>query len=119
MQTVNAPVIRTREDLQEALDRAAALFNAADGTPERDELEVLVTLIEAYERRYAEIATPAPAQVLRVLAEDRHLTLSDFVSVLGTEEDADAALNGSRPISADEALELHRRYGVPVDLLLS
>lgn len=118
MQTVVAPIIRSDADLEEAIERATTLFNSPEGSPERDELDVLVTLIEAYENRFHPIDTPTPAQVIRVLMEERNLSRADLAPVFGGLAKVSEVLSGKRALSKRMIRELHVRYNVPYELLM-
>jgi HTH-type transcriptional regulator / antitoxin HigA len=66
--------IRDRETHRAALTEIERLFDAPVGTPEFDLLEILVTLVEAYERKYEPILPPEPIEAILYYMESRGLT---------------------------------------------
>src|SRR3972149_8259472 len=87
--------IRNDDDLRAALRRLDAVFQAKVGTPEADEMEVLVTLIEAYENKHYPISPPDPVEAIKFRMEQQGLTLR-------------AELESAR--SAGFALPRHQEY---------
>ena len=76
--------IRTEEDYEAALAEVDKLMDAAPGTPEGDRLDVLVTLIEAYEARHWDIDPPDPIEAIRVRMEQKNLRQRDLVPMIGS-----------------------------------
>ena len=66
--------IRTKADYRAALKKVEALMGAAPATAAGERLDVLVTLIEAYERRHYPLDLPDPVEALRFVMEQRGLT---------------------------------------------
>ena len=89
--------IRNEVDYQAALREIENLIEAQPGTPEGDRLDVLVTLVEAYEARHFPIPEPDdPVQVLEYYMESRGLSRSDLVPYLGSKERVSEILNRKR-----------------------
>jgi len=94
-------------------------LNPEPGTPEGDRLEVLVTLVEAYEARNFPIPEPDdPVQVLEYYMESRGLKRSDLVPFLGSKERVSEVLNRKRGLSLQMIQRLHTGLGIPANLLI-
>ena len=100
--------IKTEADYQAALEEIERLFDAAPDTPEGDRLEVLVTLVEAYEEKHYTIPLPDPIEAIQYYMESRGLTRRDLESYIGSRGRVSEILKRKRPLS----IELIRRlYG--------
>ena len=104
--------IRTKRDYQAALKQVKALWNAPQGTPESDRLEVLALLIEAYERKHCPIEAPDPIDFLQHIMEARELTRKDLEPYMGSRARVAEVLNRVRPLT----LEMIRRLAVGLEL---
>ena len=111
--------IRTKSDYEAALKAADQLVDADPGTAHGDRLEVLVTLIEAYESSHFQIPEPEdPAGVLEYILQTRSLSRKDLIPYLGSKERVSEVLNGKRSLSLAMIRRLHTGLGIPADLLL-
>ena len=91
--------IRNDNDLRAALRRLDAVFQAGAGTLEADEMEVLVTLIEAYENKHYPIGPPDPIDAIKFRMEQQGLTARDLEAHLGPSGRVSELLNRKRPLS--------------------
>lgn len=71
-------LIRNDEELQAAFRQLEAIFQAEPGSPEADEMEVLVTLIEAYENKHYAITPPDPVEAIKFRMEQQDLSARDL-----------------------------------------
>jgi len=111
--------IRTETDYQAALKEVERLIDSQPGTPEGDRMDVLVTLIEAYEARHFPIPEPDdPVGVLEYYMESRGLSRSDLLPYLGSKERVSEVLNHKRGLSLEMIRRLHAGLGIPADLLV-
>ena len=111
--------IRTELDYQAALQEIENLLDSLPGTPEGDRLDVLVTLVEAYEARHFPIPEPDdPVAVLEYYLESRGLSRTDLVAFLGSKERVSEVLNRKRGLSLAMIRRLHSGLGIPADLLV-
>lgn len=111
--------IRTDFDHQAVLREIESLLGVQPGTPEADRLDVLVTLVEAYENRHFPIPEPDdPVAVLEYYLESRGLTRLDLVPYLGSKERVSEVLNRKRGLSLAMIRRLHAGLGIPADLLV-
>jgi HTH-type transcriptional regulator/antitoxin HigA len=111
--------IRNETDYQAALKEIEALFESKPGTPNGDRLDVLATLVEAYEAKNYPI--PKPDDVVGVLEyymESRGLSRSDLIAYLGSKERVSEVLNHKRGLSLEMIRRLHEGLGIPADLLV-
>ena len=110
--------IRTRREHQTALKEAEALWNAPEGSSAADRLEVLVLLIEAYEREHTPIADPDPIDFLRHLMEARELSRNDLEPFIGSRARVAEVLNRVRPLTLDMIRRLSAGLKIPADVLV-
>jgi HTH-type transcriptional regulator/antitoxin HigA len=110
--------IRNDRDHAEALARIDAIFAAAPGTSEFDELDVLATLIEAYERAHHPIDPPSPVEAIKFRMEQGQFTRADLVELLGSRAKVAEVLQHKRALSKVMIVRLHRKFAIPFDILL-
>ena len=112
--------IRTEQDYRTALTEISQLIDKdpAPGTPDGDRLDILGTLVEAYEARHYPIAPPDPIDALRLLMESRGMTVKDLVPYNGQTNRIYEILNRSRPLTLNMLYRLHD-LGIPAESLLS
>jgi HTH-type transcriptional regulator / antitoxin HigA len=104
--------IRNEEDYEAVLAEVNELMDAAPGTPEGDRLNVLVTLIEAYESRHREIDLPDPIEAIRVRMEQKNLRQTDLVPMIGSRGRVSEVLSRKRALT----LPMIRRLAEGLDL---
>lgn len=109
--------IRTEEDYQSALNRAAALLGH-ESQKDRDELEVLQALIERWERSRHSIEAATPAQAIKFRMEQTGMSQRDLVPYLGSKSRVSEILNGQRQPTVDQIRALHKHLGIPVGSLI-
>ena len=110
--------IRTDEDLERALARVDEIFHAKPGTPESDELDILVRLVESYEGEVCPIATPSPIDAIEFEMEQLGLTPRDLIPYIGSGEKVAEVLSGKRGITVAMARALHKNLNIPAEILL-
>ena len=110
--------IRSKREYQTALKQAEALWDAPQGTPEADRLEVLTLLIEAYERKHYAIEAPDPIDFLRHIMEARELTRKDLEPYIGSRARGAEVLNRVRPLTLDMIRRLAAGLDLPADVLI-
>ncbi len=111
--------IRSEADYQAALKEIDSLVESQPGTPEGDRMDVLVTLVEAYEAKHFPIPEPDdPVQVLEYYMESRGLTRTDLIPYLGSKERVSEILNRKRGLSLEMIRRLHTGLGIPAELLI-
>ncbi len=101
-----------------ALNAIDSLMGAAPDTPEGDELEVLVTLVEAYEAERWPIEAPDPISVIEHFMEARGLRQQDFAALIGSQPRAVEVLNRRRPLTLPMIRALSSNWNLPADVLV-
>ena len=117
MSTVIKP-IRTEEDHKRALARIDKIFDAEEGTPEGDELEVLVDLVMFYESKTVDIGFPDPISAIKFRMDQAGLTQRDLMPYIGSRSKVSEVLSGKRDLTLSMARALHQNLGIPADVLL-
>ena len=110
--------IRTEADHEAALEQVAALWGAASGTPEGDRLDVLATLIDAYEAKHHPIDPPDPIEAIKFRMEQQGMTRRDLEDIIGTRTRIAEVLNRKRGLSIGMIRRLHDRLGIPAEVLI-
>ncbi len=116
---MNIKPIRNDDDLQAAFQRLETIFQAEAGTPEADEMEVLVTLIEVYENKHYPIQAASPVEAIKFRMEQQGLTPRDLEPFLGPSGRVSEVLNGKRRLSLAMIKRLHDGLQIPYESLLS
>ena len=99
--------IRTEEDYDAALARISELFQAETGTPDGDERDVLVDLVEMYEEKHHPIGYPSPIAAIEFRMDQAGLTPRDLVPYIGSRARVSEVLSGKRAITMAMARALH------------
>ncbi len=115
---MNVKPIRTEADYRAALKEIEGLMSARKGSAEGDRLDVLATLVDAYERKHWPIDPPTPAAALRFCMEQRGLEPADLEPLIGHRSHAYKVLSGRRGISMKVTYRLHTELGIPAEILL-
>ena len=110
--------IKTEADYQAALEEIERLFDAAPDTPEGDNLEILTTLVEAYEDKHYAIPLPDPIEAIRYHMESRGLSRRDLEPYVGSRGRVSEILNRRRPLSIEMIRRLHAGLGIPAEVLI-
>ena len=110
--------IRTEEDHVSALKRIEALMCAAPGSVEGEELEILATLVDAYEAKYHAIDAPSPVAAIQFRIEQQGLSRKDLEPILGSRSRVSEILAGRRTLSLSMIRRLKYGLGISADLLI-
>ena len=115
---MNIKPIKTKADDRAALKEIETLMMARRNTPEGDRLDVLVTLVEAYERKHYAIDLPDPVEAIKFAMEQRGLSVKDLVPMIGAPNRIYEVLNRKRPLSLKMIWRLHKNLGIPAESLI-
>ena len=115
---MNIKPVRTRADHRAALKEIESLMNARANTPEGERLDVLVTLVEAYERKHFPMDMPDPVEAIKFVMEQRGLTVKDLESMIGRTNRIYEVLNRKRPLTLKMIWRLHQGLGIPAECLI-
>jgi HTH-type transcriptional regulator/antitoxin HigA len=112
--------IRNDNDHREALKAVAPYFdNEPDpGTEEGDRFEILLTLIEAYEKKHFPLAKPDPIEAIKFRMEQSGLAAKDLEPIIGRTNRVYEVLNRKRPLTLAMIRRLHRDLGIPTAILV-
>lgn len=111
--------IKTERDYQKALKEIRRLWDAKPNTPKGDRLEVLVTLVEAYEQKHYRVEPPDPVEAIKFRMEQLGLKSSDLAKILGGRSRVSEILNRKRKLTVDMMRSLRKRLDIPAESLLS
>lgn len=110
--------IRCEADYREALADVERLWGTESGTPEGDRLDVLATLIDAYEAEHFPMDPPDPIEAIKFRMEQQGLTRRDLEPLIGTRTRVAEVLNGKRGLSIEMIRRLHDRLGISAEVLI-
>ena len=105
--------IRDDEDLKRVFRRLEKIFQAKDGTPQADERDVLVTLVEAYENKHYDFGPADPVEAIKFRMEQEGLTPRDLEPFIGQSGRVSEVLNGKRSLSLRMIKRLHDGLDIP------
>jgi len=115
---MNIKPVRTKADHRAALKEIESLMNARANTPEGERLDVLVTLVEAYERKHFPMDMPDPVEAIKFAMEQRGFTVKDLESMIGRTNRIYEVLNRKRPLTLKMIWRLHQGLGIPAECLI-
>lgn len=115
---MNIKPVRTRADYRAALKDIEALMPAKAGSPEGERLDVLVTLVQAYEARHFPMELPDPVEAIKFRMDQSGLAPKDLVPMIGQINRVYEILNRKRPLTLQMIRRLHRDLGIPAESLI-
>jgi HTH-type transcriptional regulator/antitoxin HigA len=110
--------IRTSKDHERAIKEVEALWGAKSGTPKGDRLDVLATLIDAWEAIHYPIDPPDPIEAIKFRMEQQGLTRKDLEGIIGTRARIAEVLSGKRELSIAMIRRLNEQLGIRADVLI-
>jgi HTH-type transcriptional regulator / antitoxin HigA len=110
--------IKTEEDYRMTLREVESLMRAEPGSPEGERLDVLVTLVEAYERQRFPLDLPDPVEAIKFVMDQRGLTVKDLEPLIGHANRVYEILNHRRPLTLKMIRNLHAELGIPAECLI-
>ena len=110
--------IKTEQDYRRTLEEIESLMTAKPDTPEGDRLDVLVTLVEAWEARNYPLDLPDPIDAIHYHMEQNGLAAKDLVIYIGNRNRVYEVLNRKRPLSLKMIWRLHKGLGIPAESLI-
>ena len=116
--TAEVRPIRTKRDYESALKEVERLWGAKAGTSEGDRLDVLATLVDAYEAERYPMDPPDPVEAIKFRMEQQGLTRRDLEEIIGTRTRIAEVLNRKRGLSIAMIRRLHERLGISADVLI-
>jgi HTH-type transcriptional regulator / antitoxin HigA len=110
--------IRNEADHERALREIERLWGAKEGTPEGDRLDVLTTLVEAYEEKHFPMDAPDPIEAITFRLEQQGLDHRALVGVIGGRSRVYEVMHRKRPLSLEMIRRLNARFGIPAEVLI-
>ncbi len=110
--------IKTKTDYQTVLKEIEALMDAKPRTSKGDRLEVLATLVEAYEAKHYSLDLPDPVEAIKYTMESKGLTVKDLEPMIGRSNRVYEILSRKRPLTLKMIWALHRKLGIPAESLV-
>jgi HTH-type transcriptional regulator / antitoxin HigA len=110
--------IKTRRDHYAAMKEIESLMDAKAGSREGDRLDILVTLVEAYERQHFPLDLPDPVEAIKFAMEQKGLAAKDLVPYIGQTNRVYEVLNRKRPLTLAMVWKLHAGLGIPAESLI-
>ena len=114
---MNIKPIKNEQNYTEALQKIESLMRAKPNTPQMDELEVLTTLVEAYEEKFYKIDAPDPIEAIKFRMEQEGLKQKDLVAIVGSKSRVSEVLNRKRKLTIEMIRSLHKHLHIPVESL--
>ncbi len=110
--------IKTKRDYRRALKEIEGLMAAKRGTLEGDRLDILVTLVEAWEAKHYPIDLPDPVEAIKYYMEQQSLEPKDLIPYIGNRNRVYEVLNRKRPLTLKMVWRLHAGLGIPAESLI-
>jgi len=114
---MNIKPIKSEEDYIATLNQIESLMDAKPNTPQMDELEVLTTLVEAYEAQHYVLDAPDPIEAIKFRMEQEGLKQKDLVSIVGSKSRVSEILNKKRKLTIEMIRNLHKQLHIPIESL--
>ncbi|MGO9738891.1 MAG: helix-turn-helix domain-containing protein [Desulfomonilaceae bacterium] len=111
--------IKTEADYEATLAEIEKLWESGADTPESDRLDILVTLVEAYETKHYPIDPPDPVEAIKFRMEQMGLTDKDLETYMGGRGSVTKILTRKLPLNLDMIRKLHKNLGISVEVLIS
>ncbi|GAA6620981.1 type II toxin-antitoxin system HigA family antitoxin [Scytonema sp. NUACC26] len=110
--------IKNEIDYRSALDEIERLFDAEPDTPEFNRLDILTTLVEAYEQQHYPIEALDPIEAILYYLESRGLSSHDLEPMIGSEKQVTEILNRQQALTLEMIRHLHQQLSIPADVLI-
>ena len=114
----NLKPIRSKADYEASMAEIERLWGARSGTPEGDRLDILATLVDAYENEHYPMDPPDPIEAIKFRMEQRCLTRKDLADILGSRTRVAEVLNRRRSLSINMIRRLHEKLEISVEVLI-
>ncbi len=114
---MNIKPIKNEEDYSQTLSYIESLMDAKQNTPQMNELEVLRTLVEAYEEQHYKIDVPDPIEAIKFRMEQEGLKQKDLVTIVGSKSRVSEIFNRKRKLTIEMIINLHKQLHIHVESL--
>jgi HTH-type transcriptional regulator / antitoxin HigA len=110
--------IKNQRDYRRALKAIEGLMMAKRNTPEGDRLDILVTLVEAWEQKRYPLDLPDPVEAIKFHMDQKGLEPRDLIRFIGSRNRVHEVLNRRRPLTLKMIRRLHEGLGIPAESLI-
>lgn len=110
--------IKTEADYREALKRLEVIFDAAIGTKESDEADILGLMVDEYEKKHYPIDAPDPIEAIKIRMEEMQLRQVDLVEAIGGKSRVSEIINRKRKLTVEMIRKLNKRLNLSAGLLI-
>jgi HTH-type transcriptional regulator / antitoxin HigA len=115
---MNWKVIKTKAQYKKAVKRLMEIFHADEGTPEGDELDLLLLLVKDYESRYIVLPSIDPIEVIKMKMKEKGMKAKDLEPIIGSKGHVSSILSGRRELTLKMAQKLKNFFQLPADIFL-
>ena len=117
---MNIRPVHSEQDYKAALKEISALVELDPdlGTSEGDHLDILVTLVQAYEAKHHSIAPADPIEAIKFRMEQAGMTVKDLEPIIGKANRVYEVLNRKRPLTLSMIRRVHKQMGIPAEVLI-
>jgi HTH-type transcriptional regulator/antitoxin HigA len=116
---MNIHPIKTENDYETALGEVEKLWGANEGTDSGDRLDILIVLVEDYERKHYPMDPPDPVEAIKFRMEQMNLSRKDLEKMIGSRGRVSEVLNRRRSLSLNMIRSLHSNLNIPLESLCS
>lgn len=113
---MNWKVIKTEPSYQKAIKRTIAIFQVKEGTPEAEELALLLLLVKDYEDKHIHLPEVNPIEVIKLKMEERGMKAKDLEPIIGSKGHVSSILSGRREITLKIAQRLRDYFQLPAEI---
>lgn len=111
-------VLTTEKQYQKAIKRTLELFHAKEGTPEADELSLLLLLVKDYEDKHIPLPDLDPIEAVKLKMEERGMKAKDLESIIGSKGHVSSILSGRRELTLTMAKKLRAYFNLPAEIFM-
>jgi HTH-type transcriptional regulator / antitoxin HigA len=113
--------IKTEADYDNAIVRINQLLdlNPQPGTDQDNELDILSTLVEAYEDEHYPILPPDPVDAIKVVMEEKGMDNKQLIPLLGSKSRVSEVMNRKKPFTLKMIYNLHKALGLPLEVFIN
>ena len=115
---MNWKVLKTESDYNKAVIRMMEIFHAGPGTPESDELDLLIVLIKDYDDKHYQLPELDALEVIKYKMVEMGLKAKDLEPIIGSKGHVSAILSGKREITLKMAQKLKNYFRIPAETFL-
>lgn len=111
-------ILKSETEYQKAIKRTLEIFHAEEGTPEEDELAVLLLLVKDYEEKHVKIPQISPVEIIKQKMREQGIKAKDLEPIIGSKGHVSSVLSGRREITLKVAQKLKEYFHLPSEVFL-